>query len=398
MAYKIFISWSKNKSRLLAEATKKFLISTLGNSIEVFFSPDMYKGTCVDNEIHQNLINSNKCLVCITSDNFKNPWLLYEAGVVYGVNYSKGSDGIVIPILFEEIPDWSSWIDKPLNRYVPLQLQNSNGEFQRGKSDFKKFLTEVSKDLNVKLKQFNINWEKYEHEINSILKNEQSIPFECKYIVNKLLEKDDGCFSIISPEITKEHIVFHKGFTTQALMKILTQSITYDQSKYFWLYGRKNKKLLSRENEDFFKYLAEEGLNSGVDFRCMFPCPNTKATIKAGSRDREKMFNMELKSSIIKAYDLKNKFGLPVEKLFRLYVEPRKESIIRIDNAVLHRKIIRDSEGYPLPYTNASFEVLSGLHQENGSRGIEYLQKFESIWNDDSQSKPLTKELLEEII
>ena len=129
---KIFISWSKNKSKELAEATKRFLENTLGNSIEFFFSPEMYKGTCADNEIHENLLECDKCLVCITSENFKNPWLLYEAGVVYGANYSKNNKSIVIPILFEDIPEWSSWVDKPLNRYVTIQLQNGNHEFGVG--------------------------------------------------------------------------------------------------------------------------------------------------------------------------------------------------------------------------------------------------------------------------
>ena len=41
----VFISWSKNKSRLLALATKGFIRNVFGKKIEVFFSPDMYKGT-----------------------------------------------------------------------------------------------------------------------------------------------------------------------------------------------------------------------------------------------------------------------------------------------------------------------------------------------------------------
>ena len=85
----IFISWSKDKSRLLALETKKFILNTLGNKVEVFFSPDMYKGTSVDNEIHKNLLRSDKCIVCITSDNFKHPWLMYEAGVVYRAHYDR---------------------------------------------------------------------------------------------------------------------------------------------------------------------------------------------------------------------------------------------------------------------------------------------------------------------
>jgi hypothetical protein len=50
---RIFISWSKNKSKKLAHATKIFLSKVLnGSSVEFFFSPEMYKGTRVDNEIH----------------------------------------------------------------------------------------------------------------------------------------------------------------------------------------------------------------------------------------------------------------------------------------------------------------------------------------------------------
>lgn len=67
---KIFISWSKNKSRLLAVETKNFILKVLENKIDIFFSPDMYKGTAVDNEIHNNLLESDRCIVCITSDNF----------------------------------------------------------------------------------------------------------------------------------------------------------------------------------------------------------------------------------------------------------------------------------------------------------------------------------------
>lgn len=393
---KIFISWSKNKSRQLAEVTKNFLEKTLGNSVEFFFSPEMYKGTSVDHEIHKNLLESSKCLVCVTSENFKNPWLLYEAGVVYGANHQKTKDGIVIPILFEEIPEWSSWIDKPLNRYVPIQIQNYNHEFGTGKTEFKKFLEQTAKSLNIKLKQFNLNWEKYEYEIKQILKKEQIIPIECKELVNKLLENDNNSFSIVSPDISKEHIIFHKGFTTHALMKILTDSITEFEGKYLWFYGRKNKKLLSREYDDFFKYLADEGLYNGVDFRCLFPLPGSDASFKASSKDREKIFNYEMQISLTQAYKLKNKFGLPVEKLFRLYIEPRKESIIRCDNAVIYRQTICDTEGYPLPYTNSNFEIFSALENEDErkNKGFNSIKKFEEIWSDNARSVPLTEELL----
>jgi len=389
---KIFLSWSKNKSKLLAEATKRFIEKLLGNSIEFFFSPEMYKGTRVDNEIHENLLLCKKCLVCITSDNFKNPWLLYEAGVVFGANHTNSQNGIVIPILFEYIPEWSSWIDKPLNQYVPIQVKISNGEFISGKQDFKQFIIELAQETNTTIKNFNKYWNVYENEVNSILKKEQLIPDTCKDLLNRIMEKDDGSFSVISPEITNERILFHKGFATTKLTRILLESIVEYQGKRLWFLGRRNKRLLTSENNDFFKYLAEEGLANGVDFRCLFPYPNSEATKKATSREKERSFYTDLQTCMEKVLILKNKYNLPIEKLFRVYRVRRTESIIISDNAVIHRHIICDGEGYPLAYTNTDFEILGIL--DDASRGRTLLENYQNIWN---EAIPLTEELYNNI-
>ena len=99
---KIFISWSKDTSKLIAQELRIFINNIFSSAIELFFSPEIYKGTCVDKEIHENLLSCSKCIVCITADNFKNPWLLYESGVIYGSNYNKSNNkSIIVPILFE---------------------------------------------------------------------------------------------------------------------------------------------------------------------------------------------------------------------------------------------------------------------------------------------------------
>lgn len=387
---KIFISWSKNKSKLLAEITKEFLMKTIGNSVEFFFSPEMYKGSCVDHEIHKNLINSDICFVCITSDNFKSPWLMYESGVIYGANYNKRRKGIVIPILFEHIPAWSSWIDKPLNRYVPIQMQNNNHEFDSGKKEFKSFLNSFALENNTKIISFEKNWKEFEEKILKILAENDLIPTECKYIVETLL-KTDNAFVVSSPEIYKNKILFHQGFATHPLTKILTDAIVMDSHNTLWIFGRKNKKILSREYEPFFKYLADEGLANGKDFRCLFPMPKSNAILKASSKDRKPFFDCELEFSLRQAVSLKNKFGLPIEKVFRLYFDTREDSIIRLDSAVLHRKITRDLDGDPLPYTNSEFEI----YAKSSEKGNELIRKFDSVWNDEDKSCPLTEELLE---
>ena len=184
----IFISWSKDKSKLLALETKKFILNTLGNKMEVFFSPDMYKGTSVDHEIHTNLLKSDKCIVCITSDNFKNPWLMYEAGVVYGAHFAEPGGSIVIPILFEHIPDWSSWVDKPLNRYVPIRLSNENNNYKKSREEFKIFLQELANELNTEIKNFSNHWNAYLKEVKKILQREQMIPDTCRDLFDQIMK------------------------------------------------------------------------------------------------------------------------------------------------------------------------------------------------------------------
>lgn len=392
---KIFISWSKDKSRQLAEETKKFISNLLGNSVEFFFSPEMYKGTRVDNQIHEELLSSDKCLVCITSENFKNPWLLYEAGVIFGANHQKTNHGIVIPILFESIPDWSSWIDKPLNQYVPIQMRSFNREFDCGKKDFERFLKELADELKVPLKNFNRYWNLYKKSITEILENEQLIPDTCRDLFDRILEKDDGSFSIVSPEVTKDRIIFHKGFSTFALTKILLESVVEYQGKRLWFYGRRNKKLLSSENNHFFKFLANEGIENGVDFRCLLPYPDTEATYKATCKEKERSFITDLHSSIEKAINLKHKFQLPTEKLFKLYKKRRNNSIIISDNAILKKEITCDGEGYPLPYTNTEFEII-GISNNSvvNPLGVRLYEEFETVWN---EAIPLTEELYNSI-
>ncbi len=120
---KYFLSWSKSKSKNLAKELKLFFENLFGNKVDIFISSGMEKGSLVDTGIHDSLLESRICIVCLTRESLKSPWLMYEAGAVFG------SQGIVIPILFEEIPDWHSWIDKPLIRYVPVR-------YEKGKEDF----------------------------------------------------------------------------------------------------------------------------------------------------------------------------------------------------------------------------------------------------------------------
>ena len=252
----------------------------------------------------------------------------------------------------------------------------------------------MAKDLNTNIKNFSSHWNAYIKEVQTILQREQMIPDTCKDLVDQILKDSYGNFTIVSPEITKEHILFHKGFSTSVLTRILIRNVIDFQGKRLWFYGRRNKKIFTGENDDFFKYLAIEGINNGVDFKCLFPHPKSEAMTKAVSKDKERRFLADLQTCLEAAVRMQNRFHLPVSEMIRLYKCPRKESIIISDNAVLYSPIICDSEGYPLQITNSSFEIVGISESDIQSRGKHLYNTFSNVWE---QAVPLTEKLYNEL-
>ena len=88
--------------------------------INVFLSEDsIAAGEHVQEKIINQIVHCDKLLLCFTKENKKSPWLLYEAGFACGLNKT------VIPILFDNDPNWHSWIDNPMNiqtNFIPISL------------------------------------------------------------------------------------------------------------------------------------------------------------------------------------------------------------------------------------------------------------------------------------
>ncbi|MEP1095971.1 MAG: TIR domain-containing protein [Cyclobacteriaceae bacterium] len=379
MPNKIFLSWSKQRSKRLAKEVKLLFENLFGSNVKMFISAGMEKGSLVDAGIHDALLESKICLVCITSESLKSPWLMYEAGTVFG------SGGIVIPILFEEIPDWHSWIDKPLVRYVPVRYDGSN-------EDFLKLVNKVEEEFKVKALNFERNWDSFSEKVNQILLQHQSIPIECKHLVEKLKNQNDNYFTPDSPEIKEGQIVFHRGFHSDPLYKILTDNIKDEGGKYFWYYGRKGSKILKRQYLSFFEYLAEvEKLGGmGVDFRCLLVKPNSIGSKKADRGQAEK-FKLGLQESIEYALNLKN-LGLTPSKYFRLYENVRDSLIVRCDNSVLSSGPVYDTNGVLNYFTERPFHIFSTIKGETDKESKGYLltMEFEKVWKN---SAPLTEDL-----
>jgi hypothetical protein len=93
---KVFLSWSGEMSRELAEALRDWLPSVL-QSVKPFFTPsDIEKGARWSKDIAQELDASTVGIFCLTKENLTKPWIMFEAGAL-----SKNLDvARVCPILF----------------------------------------------------------------------------------------------------------------------------------------------------------------------------------------------------------------------------------------------------------------------------------------------------------
>ncbi len=76
----VFISWSGERSRILAAAISELLPDVL-QDLRVWMSEhDINAGSRWGHELHQKLESSNFGVLCLTPENVNAPWLLFEAG------------------------------------------------------------------------------------------------------------------------------------------------------------------------------------------------------------------------------------------------------------------------------------------------------------------------------
>ncbi|MDA8522181.1 toll/interleukin-1 receptor domain-containing protein [Acidovorax sp. NCPPB 4044] len=92
---KIFISWSGPQSMDIGHALRDWLPCVLQYAKPYFTPNDIEKGVRWNAEIVRELEESKIGLLCLTHDNLKAPWLMFEAGAI-----SKLPSSRLCPILF----------------------------------------------------------------------------------------------------------------------------------------------------------------------------------------------------------------------------------------------------------------------------------------------------------
>lgn len=78
----VFISWSGEPSKSLAEAIREWL-PTMLQDVEPYFTPaDIEKGAKWDNEISKHLEQSKFCIIALTRESLNSNWIMFEAGAI----------------------------------------------------------------------------------------------------------------------------------------------------------------------------------------------------------------------------------------------------------------------------------------------------------------------------
>lgn len=163
---KVFISWSGERSKLIAESLYQWLPNVL-QAVEPYFSPDdVAKGTRWSTEIAKELDASNFGLMVVTPENQHAPWLMFEAGSL-GKSIDKSK---VCPLLFGEMQ--------------PAQVTGPLVQFQSAIFS-KKEIERVVKAMNTELgdsglpptnlaKVFDKWWPDLEGEVSKALENSRT--------------------------------------------------------------------------------------------------------------------------------------------------------------------------------------------------------------------------------
>lgn len=204
---KVFISWSGDQSKAIADAIRRWLPGVL-QAVRPYFSPDdVAKGARWEGEIAKELEASRIGLLVLTPHNIEAPWLLFEAGAL-AKNLAKSK---VCPLLFG--------LD-------PAEIKGPLVQFQAAKFDMAE-MKRVVKMINLELgdsglsndvldQVFDMWWPKLNSTIDGIVKkmDMEDQPEEKTRTERDILEE---ILAISRSNISRPGFSEERGFASAAL-------------------------------------------------------------------------------------------------------------------------------------------------------------------------------------
>ena len=360
----IFISWSGERSRAIAEFLTHWLRKVIQISKPWMSDFDIEKGKRWSEEIGKKLLSHNIGIICVTPENYKASWLVFEAGAL---SKSLG-DSKICPLLFGMSP---SELSGPLTQFQATIVEK--------KDIFKliKTLNSEIKDLKIDEKilkdAFEKNWSEFEEKISEITKIE--IPGE-RTKVSRVI-KAFAKYGLPDP-IMGSQAFFSSGFESHGLYSTLTE-VAKDR---LYIFGRKNRKFFDKEHREFFHNLKEK-IDRGFDFKLLCLDPQAPEHVLRSAHQDDDL-KTQLEGCINIAMDILSKTNIVVEDHFRMYDVHRTMVCMIVDGAVLYSPVALDEAGRTKKLTKAPFSVINA----NSEFGKELIEMFTSHWN---CSNPINK-------
>jgi len=236
---KIFISWSGNRSKFIAQTLSNWLEQVL-QAIEPWISSEIEKGKRWSTEIASKLKESKVVIICLTKDNLDSTWLHFEAGAV-----ANNEDSYVCTFLFD-ISEAN--VKEPLS-----QFQNTKYK----KDDILKLLKTINSILGKtggkSLKESNLEsvFEIFWPQLQEKLKKTPS-------------SRDKDVDPRTDREILEESLQILRSIKTSGTTSTIFSKADVEEILDFWIGAyAKNKKIdtlpteLAGHEDDIVKYMSK---------------------------------------------------------------------------------------------------------------------------------------------
>ena len=365
---KLFISFSGERSHLLASALKDWLphvIHTLKSSRIWLSDRDIQPGKAWGRELSDVLGTAALGLICVTPENLSAPWIHFEAGAL-----SKRVDdrSKVIPFLFGLQP--RDVKDGPLGLFqavtadrdgVLRMLRSLNAELGDGA------LTD-----DVLKASFERNWP----DLETVLAEIEAVRIDdASMALSEIIQSfsQHGLMENATSRLTH----FASGYESHALYNV----VAGEAKERLWIFGRKNRKIFDKEHNDFLKALPGK-LEGGFDFRCLFLDPDAPDDVIATAHADDD-FATQLVNCVKKARDELAALGLQAGRVLRTYRTHRTVNLVICDDAILFAHVQFTPDGRPKGLTKCPFSVVDRRTQLGG----QLIQTFLDTWEG---AEPLT--------
>lgn len=177
---KVFLSWSGDESRDVAQVFKDWMPAVI-QAVRPYFSPaDIEKGARWSSEIAKELEQSKVGIICVTESNLTAPWIMFEAGAL-AKSMEKSR---VIPLLLGVEP---SDLSGPLTQFQAASFNKE--EIRKILITVNSALAEGSLEPGILDSVFEKWWPELEENVLSIFEKSQKSTQKKARTERELLEE-----------------------------------------------------------------------------------------------------------------------------------------------------------------------------------------------------------------